>query len=69
MKTIQTKYGYSVECFGICNEYATIDCVFDDEMFDGTSSDSYNNWQDAVDSIAEFAHRKGTVLIELCSDD
>ena len=48
MATIKTKYGYSVDCFGDCNEYATIEACFDDELFDGCVDGSYNNWREAV---------------------
>lgn len=65
MTTIKTKYGYSVDCYGICNEYAIIDMCFDDEDFDGTSSSSFNNWRSAVLELSEYAHRNGTELVQL----
>ena len=69
MKAIKTKYGYSVDCYGDCNEYATIDMCFDDEMFDGTTSSTFNNWRSAVKELSEYAHRNGTELVQLESDE
>jgi len=68
MVTIKTKYGYSVDCYGECDEYAAISMVFDDEMYDGYTSSAFNNWRQAVKEISEYANRTGTELIELESD-
>ena len=68
MVTIKTKYGYSVDCYGECDEYATISMVFDDEMYDGITSSAFDNWRQAVKEISEHANRMGTQLIELESD-
>ena len=68
MATIKTKYGYSVDCFGDCNEYALIDACFDDELFDGYIDGSYNNWREAVKELSEYAHNNGTELVQLESD-
>tara|TARA_R110000744_G_scaffold210941_1_gene330062 strand:+ start:273 stop:512 length:240 start_codon:yes stop_codon:yes gene_type:complete len=69
MTTIKTKYGYSVECYGICNEYATIVMCFDDEDFDGITSSSFTNWRSAVLELSEYAHDNGTELVQLESDE
>ena len=69
MTTIKTKYGYSVDCYGICNEYATIAMCFDDERFDGLTSSSFNNWRSAVLELSEYAHSNGTELVQLESDE
>lgn len=69
MTTIKTKYGYSVECYGDCNEYATIEFCCDDERFDGMTSSSYTNWRSAVKELAEYAHRNNTQLVECSSDE
>ena len=69
MTTIKTKYGYSVDCYGDCNEYATISMCFDDEMFDGYTDSTFNNWRSAVKELAEYAHRNGTELVQLESDE
>lgn len=68
MATIKTKYGYSVDCFGDCNKYATIEACFDDELFDGCVDGSYNNWREAVKELSEYAHNNGTELVQLESD-
>ena len=69
MTTIKTKYGYSVDCYGICNEYATIGMCFDDEMFDGYTSSTFTNWRSAVKELSEYAHSNGTELVQLESDE
>ena len=68
MATIKTRFGYSVDCYGECDEYATISACFDDEIFDGCVDGSFKNWREAVKCIAEFAHNNGTELAELESD-
>jgi len=68
MTTIQTKYGYSVDCFGKCDEFKTIDACFDDEWYDGMIDGAYKNWREAVADISAYAERKGTMLVELESD-
>ena len=69
MATIKTKYGYSVDCYGECNEYATIMATFDDELYDGCVDGSYSNWRQAVKDLSEYAQRNGTELVELESDE
>jgi len=68
MATIKTRFGYSVECYGECDEYATISACFDDEYFDGDFVDGFKNWREAVKAITEYAHRNSTELVELESD-
>lgn len=69
MATIKTKYGYSVDCYGECSEYATIMATFENELFDGIVDGSFSNWRQAVKEIAEYAQRNGTELVELESDE
>ena len=69
MATIKTKYGYSVDCYGECNEYATISMCFDDECFDGHTESTFKNWRSAVLELSEYAHRNGTELVQLESDE
>ena len=69
MTTIKTKYGYSVDCYGTCNEYATLYMCFDDEMFDGYTDSTFTNWRSAVKELSEYAHRNGTELAQLESDE
>jgi hypothetical protein len=38
-------------------------------MFDGTTSSTFNNWRSAVKELAEYAHRNGTELVQLESDE
>ena len=54
MVTIKTKYGYSVDCYGECDEYAAISMVFDDGMYDGCTSSVFNNWRQAVKELSEY---------------
>lgn len=68
MVTIKTKYGYSVDCYGDCNEYATISMVFDNEIYDGITGSVFNNWRQAVKELSEYANKVGTELVELESD-
>jgi hypothetical protein len=68
MVTIKTKYGYSVDCYGDCDEYATISMVFDDEIYDGITGSAFNNWRQAVKELSEYANKIGTELVELESD-
>ena len=68
MATIKTRFGYSVDCYGECDEYATISACFDDEIFDGCVDGAFKNWREAVKCIAEFAQNNGTELVELESD-
>jgi hypothetical protein len=69
MTTIKTKYGYSVDCYGDCNEDAVIFMCFDDEVYDGHTESTFNNWRSAVKELAEYAHRNGTELVQLESDE
>ncbi|MDG1315542.1 MAG: hypothetical protein P8P29_08485 [Flavobacteriaceae bacterium] len=68
MATIKTAFGYSVDCYGECNEFSTISACFDDELFDGCVDGSYKNWREAVKDLSEYAHSNGTELAELESD-
>ena len=69
MTTIKTKYGYSVDCYGECNEYAILFMCFDDERFDGHTESNFKNWRSAVRELSEYAHRNGTELVQLESDE
>jgi hypothetical protein len=69
MTTIKTKYGYSVDCYGDCNEYAVLFMCFDDEIYDGHTESTFNNWRSAVLELSEYAHRNGTELVQLESDE
>jgi hypothetical protein len=66
---IKTEHGYSVECYGTCNEYATIEAVFDNEIFDSLIDGSFKNWREAVKEVADYAKRMGTELVQLESDE
>jgi hypothetical protein len=55
-----------VECFGTWKEDSNCATVFDEEWMDGIWADGAESWQEAVDELAEYALRCGTLLIE-CS--
>jgi len=42
---------------------------FDDEMFDGYTDSTFKNWRSAVLELSEYAHRNGTELVQLESDE
>jgi len=69
MITIKTKYGYSVDCYGIIGPTSTIDFCCDDEESDGITESSFESWDDAVAELSDYAHAMGTELVQLCSDD
>lgn len=68
MITIKTKYGYSVDCYGDCNEDAILSMFFDDERFDGHTESTFKNWRSAVKELAQYAHSNGTELVQLESE-
>ena len=68
MKSIKTKYGYSVDCYGDIDETSTILMAFDDEGLDGPTASCFHSWESAVRELAAYAERNETRLIELESD-
>ena len=69
MTLVPTEYGYSVHCYGRCDENTCVFMAFDDEWYDGHSESSFTNWEEAVAEISEYAHRNNTTLEQLEGDE
>ncbi len=64
-KTIITRNGQTVACYGVWHEDSNCFCVFDDEEFDGAYCDGADNWTEVVEELTAYAARNNTTLVEL----
>lgn len=64
-KTIITRNGQEVWCYGEWLEDSNCSCVFADEELDGIWCDGAKNWTEVVEELTAYAKREGTTVEEL----
>ena len=64
-KTVITRNGQTVHCYGTWEEDSNCLCVFDDEDLDDIHCDGGANWTAVVEELTAYAARNGTELVEL----
>ena len=64
-KTVITRNGQTVYCYGVWQEDSNAQCVFEDESLDGVWCDGANTWTEVVEELTAYALQEGTTLEEL----
>ena len=60
-----TANGQTVDCYGKWEEDSNVECVFEDERFDGVWCEGADNWIQVVNILTQYAKKHGTILIQL----
>ena len=61
------KNGQSVVCYGAWEEDSNVECVFENELFDGTWCEGANSWSEAIRILTAYAKEHDTVLVQATS--
>ena len=64
-KTIITRNGQTVWCYGEWRWDSNAICVFGDESLDGVWCDGAANWTEVVEELTAYAKSEGTTVEEL----
>lgn len=63
------KNGQTVLCHGEWGNNTTVECAFDNDLFDCEYLDGPDTWEEAVENMTQFAVNNRIILLEMVVTD